>query len=96
MLFHPREERGTKVETDPRVIIDDGQYPAFAVEKAGRGVWSVTLYRNPLIPVVVGIGGVLKLNFFKPGIFPGGLIKMAMNANILFHFFLPSILIKGQ
>jgi hypothetical protein len=34
---------------------------------------------------VIGIGRILKLHSFEPRVFPWGLIKMAVDANVSFH-----------
>ena len=34
---------------------------------------------------MVGIGGILQLDGFEPGIFPRRLIKMTVNADVAFH-----------
>ena len=40
---------------------------------------------DALVPVMIRIGGFLELDGFQPGIFPGRLIKMAMNTKITVH-----------
>ncbi|MGZ3591548.1 MAG: hypothetical protein ACXU99_12910, partial [Thermodesulfobacteriota bacterium] len=53
--------------------------------QAGCGIGGVTLRCNPLVPVMIRIGRILELNFFYPRILSGGLIEVAMNADVLFH-----------
>jgi hypothetical protein len=58
---------------------------ALAVQKAGYGVGGVTFGRDPLVPVVIRIRRILEFDIFQPGIFPGRLVKMAVEANISVH-----------
>ena len=55
------------------------------VKNAGGGVGRVTLRVDALVPVVIGVGGILQLDDFEPGILAGRLIKMTMNAKITVH-----------
>ncbi len=49
---------------------------------AGAAVRNVALYGNPGIPVMKGPGAHLFFDLFDPGVFPGGLVKMAMDNHI--------------
>ena len=50
------------------------------------GVGRVAFGGDALVPIVIGIGGILQFDGFQPGIFARRLIKMPVNAEItLFH-----------
>src|SRR6266850_1629462 len=82
LRLHPGKQRGTEVKADFFVVVQDANNPAFVVQDAGGGVGSITFRRNALVPVVIGVGGVLEFDRFQPGIFPRRLVKMAMNTHI--------------
>ena len=52
------------------------------VENARRRVGRVTLGTDALVPIVIGIGGVLKLDSFKGRILPRWLIEMSVNTDV--------------
>ena len=57
------------------------------IDDPGTGIWPVAFKSNPLIPVVKGMGALLGLNDFEPGVLPGRLIEMTVNAyESVFHF----------
>jgi hypothetical protein len=85
MPFHPAEKGGTKIETDPGVIVDEVNHPLFRIKDARSGIACVTFCIDPFIPIVVGIGRILEFHAFQPGIFPGRLVKMAVNTNVSLH-----------
>src|SRR5262249_9171535 len=86
-VFHPREQGGAKVEADAGVIVDDLANVPVGIENARGAVRQVALSGNALVPVVIGGGGVLRLNCFQPGIFARRLVKMTMNAGETLHFY---------
>ena len=51
------------------------------VHDAGGAVGGVALGADALVPVVIGSGGVLRLDRFEPGILARRLVKMPMNAD---------------
>ena len=75
-FFHPGEQRRSEIEADPRVVVDDFGDAAFAVEHARRRIRRVTLRGDPLIPVVIRIGGVLQLDRLQPRIFTWRLVEV--------------------
>jgi hypothetical protein len=87
--LHPGEEGRAEVETDLGVVIDDIDDPALAVQDARSGVGGVALGVYPFVPVMIGIGRILHFHFFQPGIFPGRLVEVAVNADESFHGFSP-------
>jgi hypothetical protein len=66
MLFEPREQSGTKVETDPRVITDSS-------------VRRITLVVNTLVPIVIRRRTRLWLDFAGPGVFARGLVEVSVD-----------------
>ena len=50
-----------------------------AVINAGATIGGVALGSNSGIPVMIWMGAGFLLDLFDPGVFPGGLIKMAMD-----------------
>jgi hypothetical protein len=46
----------------------------------------IALHGDPFIPVMKGMGALLGLDDFEPGVFPGRLIEMTMNGyKCIFH-----------
>ena len=91
-LFHPGEERGTEVEANTGVIVDDLDNTTFVVQNAGRSIGRVAFEVDLFVPVVKGRGGVLHFHDFQPGVLTGRLIKVTVNTNIfitIVHNFLP-------
>ena len=84
--LEPREERRAEVEADPRVVVLDLHDPAGVVENPRRRVGCVTLRRDPLVPVVVGRRGILKLDLLEPGVLARGLVEMSVNADVSVHW----------
>ena len=66
MLFEPREQRWTKVETDPRVVVY-------------RGIWRVTLSVNAFVPIVKRRRAWFCFNFACPGVLARWLVKVPVN-----------------
>src|SRR5919109_1522985 len=84
-VFQPGEQRRANVEADPGIVVDDLGYAALAVQDPGGGVGRIAFGSDPLVPVVIGIGRILKLDRLQPGILPRWLVEVAMNANVAFH-----------
>ncbi len=82
LLPKPTDEGRAEIKAEMPVIVDDIQDPPLAVVDAGRGVGAVALGGDAGIPVVVGSGAGLHFDLFDPGIFPGRLIKMAMDDHV--------------
>ena len=62
--------------------VDDLAIPT----KHARGsIRPVAFRRDAFVPIVIGICGILYFYFFQPRVFPWRLIKMSMDADILFH-----------
>ncbi len=81
-ILHPRKQGGSEVKTDLRIIVDDIDDLEIRIEDARGCVRGVALGVYPLVPVVVGISGILHLDDLEPGIFPGRLIEMPVDADI--------------
>src|SRR5439155_14431612 len=88
LLFQPRQKRRTEVETDPCVVVEELENAILRVKNSGSGIRSIALGRDALIPVMVRVGSVLKLDGFKIWILSRGLIEMPMDANV---FHIPSV-----
>ncbi len=71
-VFHPQEQGRPEIEADPGIVADDRHDAAFAVQIPGGGIGVIALGGDPFIPVMIGIGGILDLDGFQPGIFAGG------------------------
>jgi hypothetical protein len=85
MFFHPGEKRGSKIEADLGIVVDDIDNSLIVIQNPRGRIWRVALRGDAPIPVVIGIGGVLNFYLFEPGIFSRGLIEVPMNANIAVH-----------
>src|SRR5579862_4574697 len=83
--FHPGEQRGAKVEAYGRIVVEHRGDIAVAVEQAGCSVWRVTLRGDALVPIVIGIGGVLQFNRLERGVFARRLIEVAVNTYVAVH-----------
>ncbi len=75
----PGEQGGTDIKVQIFEIIYNIQNAELVVPNSGAGIGRITFPGNPGIPVGKGIGTLFQFNLFDPGIFPGGLIKMAMH-----------------
>ncbi len=53
-----------------------------AIQDARGQIRSVTLRRNPLVPIVVRISGILQLYLLQPGILTWGLIEMRVDTEV--------------
>ena len=53
--FHPAQQRGTKVKTDLRVIIDPYDDNALFIENSGPGIGGITFGIDARIPIMKGI-----------------------------------------
>ena len=82
---HPREQGGAHVEANARVVVHDPSDAVVSGQNARRGVRRVTLRINALVPIVIGVRGILLFNDFKPGILARRLIKMTVNTKITVH-----------
>src|SRR5579862_1705121 len=84
--FDPGEKRGAEVEADFRIIVDDVDDVLIAIKNAAGGVGRVAFRGDALVPIVIGISGILNFDGLKPGIFARRLVKMRVNAEVtLFH-----------
>ena len=83
--FEPIKQRRPEIETDLGVVVDEVDDLVLAVQDARDGVRRITFRTDALVPVVVRVGGVLKLDRLKPSIFSRRLVEMAVNADVAFH-----------
>jgi hypothetical protein len=86
LCFHPGEERRAKIEAYLSIVAHDVHDASLVVEDPRGGIRGIAFGGHPLVPIVIGVGGVLDLERFQPGIFPRRLIEMAMDAQISFHY----------
>ena len=82
-LLDPREQRGAEIKTDPRVIIDYFHDAIPCVQNARSGIARIALRGDALVPVMIRVSGVLQLDCFEPWMLARGLIKVAVNANVV-------------
>ena len=76
----PGEQGGADVETHPLVAVDElGDVPG-AVQPSGPGQRRVGLAADALVPVAARGGAALGQDVSQPGIVPGRLVKMAVDA----------------
>ncbi len=85
LVLHPSQQSRAEIETDFLVVADDLDDEALAIENPRRSVRLVTLSSDPLVPIMVGIGGVLRFDDLQPGILSGWLVEMSVNADVTFH-----------
>jgi hypothetical protein len=52
----------------------------------GTAVWGIAFGQNPFIPIMVRSGCFFSFYSFQPGVFPGRLVKMAVNTYIAAGF----------
>ena len=81
-VLEPFEERGPEVVADASVVVSDLADPALFVKDARAGVGAVALGGDALVPVVVGMSGILELDGFEPGVLAGGLVEVAVDADV--------------
>ena len=79
--MQPAEQGGAEVEAHAGVVVDDADDDVFEVDDAGGAVGGVALGGDAVVPVVVGGGGVLDFDGFEPGVFAGGLVEVAVDAD---------------
>jgi hypothetical protein len=85
-LLQPGEECGTQIETDGGVVIDDLKDLAFPIQDPGMSIGPVTLQSDSLIPVMEGMGALLGLKDFEPGVLSWGLVEVTVNGDkCVFH-----------
>ncbi len=85
VVLHPGKQGGSEIEADAGIVVNDLDDVSLVVEDAGGRVGRITLRRDALVPVVVGVGGILDFHRFQPGVFPRRLIEVTMDAEISFH-----------
>ena len=81
-VFEPAEQGGAEVEAHARVVVEDADDLAVAVDDAGGAVGGVALGGDALVPVVVGGGGFLELDGLQPGILARRLVEVAVDAEV--------------
>ena len=79
LALEPRQERGADVERDRGEVVRDVQDTVLRVDPAGGRVGRVALGGDARVPVVIGRGGVLRLDALEPGVLAGRLIEVAVN-----------------
>ena len=72
---------GPKLKLILRVVIHDLDDSLLAIEDARGSIRRVALGGDPLVPIVIGIGGVLNLDRLEPGILSRRLIKVPVDAD---------------
>jgi len=64
-FFHPRQKRRAEVETYGCVVVNDLLNATVAAKNASGGIGLVTLSGDTLVPIVIRLGRILKLNGFE-------------------------------
>ena len=82
LVFEPAQERRPEIEADPGIVVHDLRDEPFAVDDPGRVVRPIAFHRDAVVPVVERRRGVLDLDLLQPGVLPGGLVEMAMDAYV--------------
>jgi hypothetical protein len=85
LCLQPGKNRGAEVEAHVGVVVNDLYDAAVAVEDPGDGVGLVALHGDPLVPVVIRVGGILELDRLERGVLPRGLVEVPMNADVPLH-----------
>ena len=81
LVFEPGEEGRAEVEAHVAVVVEDADDLVAGVGDARGAIGGVALGGDALVPVVVGGGGLLKLDGFEPGVFAGRLVEVAVDAD---------------
>jgi hypothetical protein len=89
VLLQPCQKCGPEIETDLCIVIDDIDDLFVLIENAGCRIWCIAFGSNAFISVVIWIGRILNLDFLKPGVFAGRLVKMTVNTDKTTHAFIP-------
>ena len=79
--FKPRHQRRPNIKTHAFKIIYNVSNLSAVIKNPGAGIGPVALVINAFIPIVKRVGAFLLFNIVNPGIFPRGLIEMAVNAD---------------
>ena len=80
-VLEPTEEGGAEVVAHPGIVVHDADDFVFLIGDAGGPVGGVALGGDAVVPVVIGGGGVLDFDGFEPGVFAGGLVEVAVDAD---------------
>ena len=86
----PGQQRWAEIEADLGVVVDDIDDIPVAVQDARAGIGAVAFGGDALVPVMVGVGRILDLDLLEPGVLPGRLVEMAVDADIAVHAPKPS------
>ena len=79
--LEPGDERRPDVEVDGRVVVDDAEDAVARIEDSRRRVRRVALGGDALVPVVIRVRRVLRLDRFQPRILARRLIEVAVNGD---------------
>src|ERR1700740_3283244 len=64
-LLDPGKQGGTEVEADPSVIVHQLHDALFTVEDERICIGCVALRRQPFVPIVIWVSGILQLDGFE-------------------------------
>jgi hypothetical protein len=79
--LYPGKERGAKIETEERVVVEDIEDLSLSIDDPRIGIGPVTFEGDPFIPVMKRASALLTFNDLQPWILPWRLIEMAMNGH---------------
>src|SRR5918995_4017889 len=83
--LEPGEQRRAEIKTDFRIIVDEPDDLIIAVEDARNRIRRIAFGGDPLVPIVIRVSGILKLDGFEPWVLPWRLVEMSVNANVSLH-----------
>ena len=79
ICFEPTQQRGTKVETKVRVVVDGALFAVRRINYTSEGVGPIALGMNPLVPIMERGGARVGFDNSGPRIFTWRLIEVAVN-----------------
>ena len=80
--LQPRQEGGTEIETDERIIVDDGGDAVVAIENPRCRIRGITLRSYSFVPIVIRVSRILQFNRLEPRVFARRLIEVSVDADV--------------
>jgi hypothetical protein len=78
-LLQPGKKCGPEIETQGCVIVVKVEDLSLIIDDPGVSIWPVTFEGNPFVPVMEGVGALLRLDDLDPRILTRRLVEMAVN-----------------
>ena len=76
---------GAEIEADLGVVVHHRDYVTLAVEQARHRIGRVAFRGHAVVPVMIGIGGILKFDGLERWILAGRLIEVSVHAQLSLH-----------